>query len=473
MEKSKLLDVLRTFTAAEWSRFELFLDSPYFNRRAEVRQLFAYLKLQAGAGFPTAALDNRAVFSAVHPDRPFSPQRLNHLKNWLLQSAEVFLQLERFQQDELNGQWHLLSAYLDRDLDKHFLFQWRKSRRRLEKEDREAPSGYWHRYRLWEVMEQRVGRRNERKYSEALQLANDRLDQFYFLQKARYLSEMLDMQQFISGHYELSMLDALCRRLETNEAELPPLLKVYWQLLKLFERTDNDPSFEGFLATWRTYLPRFDAADAKRLLYHAINYCVYRVNRGERDYAEPLMQLYREGTQSGILLDKGVLSPWTFKNMVRLGLGLKQYPWVEAFVREYSDKLPEKEKRDALHYNLADLHYHQKQYDQAMDYLNRVEYTDVHYHLGAKVMLLKIYFEKGEEDAFWSLLSAFQVFLRRNRSVAKNVKRAYAQFAVLAGKVFRMRRGEAEQLRQKIEQAPTVNARSWLLRQVDRQTAVN
>jgi hypothetical protein len=106
-----------------------------------------------------------------------------------------------------------------------------------------------------------------------------------------------------------------------------------------------------------------------------------------------------------VLLERGQISPWTFKNMVKLGLGLQQYDWVENFVRNYSEKLEANKRTDAYHFNLADLFYHRKNYDEALIHLNQVEFSDIHYQLGAKVMLLKIYFETDATEAFLSLVS--------------------------------------------------------------------
>lgn len=470
MQKSKLLAVLRTFSPSEWSRLDAFLHSPYFNRRTDVCALFEYLRAQAQQGFPAAGLEKAAVWEALFPEEQADATRLNHLNNWLLQLVETFLSIERYREQEPAVRDNLLQVYLERDLYKHFHFQWRKSRRQLAEQPADDLASYRQRYLLWERREAWVARRNERKYNEALQRANDYLDQYYFARKARYLSEMLDMQQFITGHYRLSML-AEVRAALRAAGELPPLLRVYDKLLDLFDQQGSERAFNRLLEAWRAHLPAFSPADAKRLLYHAINFCVYRINQGERRYAHALQALYEEGIQTGILLENGLLSPWTFKNMVRLGLGLKQYEWVESFVLTYSDRLPEREKEDALHYNLADVYYHQQQYDPAMDHLKQVEYTDVHYHLGAKVMLLKIYFEKGEEEAFWSLLSALRVFLRRDGSVARNVKRAYSNFAIWSGRIFRMRPEDAEPFRRKLDATRAVNDRSWLLQQIERKGA--
>ena len=69
------------------------------------------------------------------------------------------------------------------------------------------------------------------------------------------------------------------------------------------------------------------------------------------------MDLYIEGIKNNILLENGQISPWTYKNVVKLGLGLKRFEWVESFVREYSQYLSAREREDAYHFNLADLFF--------------------------------------------------------------------------------------------------------------------
>ena len=51
--------------------------------------------------------------------------------------------------------------------------------------------------------------------------------------------------------------------------------------------------------------------------------------------------------------------------------------------------------------------------------LLKVEFNDVYYHLDSKSLLMKVYFELDEYDAFSSLVDAFKIYLRRNQTISE------------------------------------------------------
>lgn len=57
-----------------------------------------------------------------------------------------------------------------------------------------------------------------------------------------------------------------------------------------------------------------------------------------------------------------------------------------------------------------------------------MEFSDVHYSLGAKELLLRIYYTLGETEAFLSLVFSFRIYLKRNKLITTEVKSAYENF---------------------------------------------
>jgi len=157
------------------------------------------------------------------------------------------------------------------------------------------------------------------------------------------------------------------------------------------------------------------------------------------------------------------LSPWTFKNVIRLGLNLKRYDWTEQFIQKYYKKLAPEFQEDAMHYNLADLYYRKKNYKIAQNHLQLVEYSDVFYNLDAKEMLLKIYYENNETESLFSLIASFSIYLRRNKKISMNVRDTYLNFATLLHQIVRTTKSKIPTIINKINQTKLVANRSWLL----------
>jgi hypothetical protein len=175
-----------------------------------------------------------------------------------------------------------------------------------------------------------------------------------------------------------------------------------------------------------------------------------------------------QGIETKILFEGAFLSPWTFKNVVRLGLRLQKYDWTEHFIQQHSPQLEEKFRIDALHYNLADLYYYTNRFEAAMTQLQQVEFTDIHYNLDSKEMLAKIYYERNETEALRALLSAFQIFLKRNTIISDTVRQTYLNFIHVLQLLIKNDKKKAAKLKENIQTLPQLAARKWLLEQYEK-----
>lgn len=112
-----------------------------------------------------------------------------------------------------------------------------------------------------------------------------------------------------------------------------------------------------------------------------------------------------------------------------------------------------------------------------MRLLREVEFTDIFYNLDAKVMLLKIYYELEEDEAFLSLAASFKIFLSRTRLINENTRNLYMNLLAFTSKLYTMRmkhifrKGKAFQLKlrelkDKTENNSVANSR-WLVGKIE------
>jgi len=195
----------------------------------------------------------------------------------------------------------------------------------------------------------------------------------------------------------------------------------------------------------------------------ALNYCIRKIRKGDRQYAEEALQLYMEAIEKQLLFENGKLSQWVYKNIVDLALGLKQYDWIEDFIYRYNQYLDEPFQENALYYNLANLYWHRRDFNQAMDFLNRIQFTEIYYAFGAREMLIKIYYELNEIEPLTSQLAAFSLYLKRNKSVSKNIKANYINFCAFMHKILRLKPEHKASLLQAIRTSRQLTGRSWLI----------
>ena len=276
---------------------------------------------------------------------------------------------------------------------------------------------------------------------------------------------MSNRQKVFSTKYDLEFTNLLHHYLEQKKIQEEPLIAIYSQIFVLLTKEDAADNFENLKALIQKYNQVIPIIEKQHIYSYAINYCGRQIkfNNNSKYYVNQCLELYLEGIQQEFLFINGYLSPWNFKNVVKLGFNLKKYDWTEKFIQDYYKKLAPEFQDDALHYNLADLAYRRKNYADAQYHLLRVQYSDVFYTLGAKTMLLKIYYENNETESLFSLIASFSIYLRRNKQVSDSFRETYLNFTMLLHQIVRAKKSKILQVIDNINNTELVTNRSWLL----------
>jgi hypothetical protein len=174
--------------------------------------------------------------------------------------------------------------------------------------------------------------------------------------------------------------------------------------------------------------------------------------------------------ETGIILNKGVIVPWDYKNITSVGLRVGEYIWVEKFIKNYNGNLPKDYQKNALTYNLAILNFHKKEYDEVITLLRDMTYRDVFDALQGRWLLLKTYYELDESDALDALIDSFRIFLRRNKSISKSYQKMYMNAIKFLQRIIKIpyeSKASAEKLQIQIKDCQPIAERRWLLTKLE------
>ncbi|MCH2046909.1 MAG: hypothetical protein MK212_22535 [Saprospiraceae bacterium] len=153
-----------------------------------------------------------------------------------------------------------------------------------------------------------------------------------------------------------------------------------------------------------------------------------------------------------------------------IGLKVDEFDWVQDFILHYAPSLGNTYRDDYQNYNLAKLHYARKEYKQAMQLLLAVRLSDRSIWMGARVTLLKIYYELQEISALEALLESFRIYVQRHKKdLSDYLQRSYLNFIKYTKKLLHHNfnsRKKTEQLIKIILQEQHLPERNWLLEQL-------
>ncbi|MCB0560122.1 MAG: hypothetical protein H6573_01230 [Lewinellaceae bacterium] len=468
MENSHLVAIMRTFSAKEVRSLRKWLGSPVHNQRDDVVQLFEYL--MAGAHLTEEKfLEKERVFSKVFNGEPFDDAKLRQSMHFLLKAIEEFLIYEELRGDEVRSRMALSSVYRKRKLDKAF----QKTINSVETLQEKAPYRDEHYLRneyLLQLEKYTFQEGKKRTAEMNLQEVSDALDTTFLADKLRQSCLMIAHQAVYKASYNIGLLEEVLEHVKRPELMKHPAIAIYYNGYMAFTHEGNSDYFQALRQEIQNNLHLFSHSEIRDIFLMAINYCIRKMNVGEATFVREAFELYRSGIEEGILIENGLVSRFTFLNVIRIALRLGEFNWVESFIPDYKQYLAPKFRDTIVHYSKAKLLFEKKDYAAAMELLAHVDYDDVLLTLNARLMLIKIFYETDEYDALDSLLESMRTYIHR-KDLTSSYKSNYQNIIRYTKKLVRINPYDGSQkskLKTEIIAANPLTEKSWLLEHLEK-----
>lgn len=462
MKKSKLITYLMTFQKEEFKLFEQFVASPYFNTKQELVDFYKILQKYL-PDFPEKKVTKTAIYKTLYPNKSYNEKQLSYLMSDLSKLIEQFFTIEKSKTKATTDDAYFLDALIDRKLSKAFQQNFRKVNKDLEETKIHDAEFYLKEYLIRDTVLRYHLSQQTRKSNDHQQLIINSLDNFYFAKKLQHSCSMLNNQNIVATDFDINYLQEIQRYLNRQETPNEPCIEAYYLASKMLGNENEAEHFNKLKGVILIQTELLSPEDGRYIYHSLINYCARRFREGKRDYLEEALILYLHGLENKVLFEGGIISPWIYKNIISIGFSVRSHDWVENFIHQYNPQLPKEFQDNALHFNLANLFYKKKQYDQSLHHLNQTQFTDISYNLSSKVMLMKIYYEINEEEALLSLIASFSLFLKRNKKISKPVKQTYLNFCSILNKIMRKNRKKLILIKEEVKTEQYLNARRWLL----------
>jgi hypothetical protein len=466
---TKLFEVLKHFGVYELNRLRKFVESPYFNRNEILSSLLSEIDQIIRKG-TSDHISKEQLWAIVIRKQPYNDIRFRKHCSDLLKLTERFLMQEMFENNTLQKADNLLVAIYNRKLEPLYNSSLASATRLSEQYHFRPASYYYYEYAFERNFYNLAGLEIERTKAANIEQMADSLDKFYVAEKLRCYCIMVDRQRVASHDYRVLFIDEIIAHIEAGNLRDVVPINLYYQIYLTQEERDEPAHFEELKKLLEMHLPRLPQMEAFEILDSALNYCVNQVNSGKNNYLREYMELSLMGIQNEVLLVNGALSPWTFRNIVFAGLRLKDYSWVESFIDGYHHQIDEQYRENAVSFNLANLYFYQRKFDDLLKLLQSVEYEDPSYSRNSKIMLLLTYYELEEIESLTSLLSSFELYLRRNRAMPENRKTPYLNLIKSLRSLTRIPNTESAallKLRKRIESTESIVNKEWLLEKID------
>lgn len=445
-----------------------FAHCEVFNRRDDVARLCDYIAAHIGKPV-SRAFEAERLHEAACPGARFDNKQLRHIMSYLLDIVRQYLAFTEWHKDDAERQHYLVRALRNRGLDTLFEKEWQRADSISVKNHNRDAQFHFQRYQLHQEQLEQTARR-ERSTRLNLQPLPDELTTFYVSEMLRHACAAL-MHQAVAGQaYRIDLLKVILEAAGQEEMLSMPAVAVYYHAYRMLESPDATEPFEQLKALLAVHENRFAQEEMRGLYLMAINGCIRRMNAGRRAYVREAFDLYKAALERDFLTEKGVLSGFTYKNILRVSVALGEHHWAERFLEQHRLALHPNERDNLYQYNLAYLRFQQHDYSRAMPLLQQTELDDPLNNLDARRMLLRSYYELQEWEALESLLQSFSAYLRRQKKLGYH-RTINENLIVFTKKLLETNSADSksmEAIKAEIDATPDVAERAWLLEQLEK-----
>ena len=469
MKGSKLSEILSSIPQKEWRELKEYVSSPFFNKNRHLVDLLDVIYkalFYQKKEFPT----KKYVWGKLFSDEPFKEQRLFILMSKLDKLCSDYINYQYFKQNDLTYQMFMLRASLSRRIPKHFKQTFKNTEDNLEKQLKKNPKYHYHDYFLRQdyllrVEEDFDHHQNARKRNVIGVIQS--LDNYYLVTKLRYLCIFLNRKDLLQVE-EQTEINAFLDYLDQFDLSKLVILRMYQLTLLTLMNPEIEGNYHTLKALLNEHQNNLSKQEKEEFYLYLQNYLIKKLNAGKVMYRD-LFLLYQDMLENVLLIKGGSLNLQYFKNIVTTALRLEEFEWVQKFIVENYKKLPKADQDDAFCYNMGNMYFYQQKFHEAMINLLQVKSRNLSYYLGAKSILLKSYYELGEQEALFSLTHSFGIYIRRNKIMSDSSKRNYLNMVKFFKRLSKLPKGnlkKAERLLEKLNETSHVMEKQWLLRKI-------
>ncbi len=472
MNDSKLSTFLKSLSNKELKRFRKYLESPYFNTHDKIFQLFELFEANILSN-ETIPLVKEKVWKDLYPEKPYDYAFLRKLLHNLYELGENFLAQQIFDESPAHRSNYLLQMLHRKQMTEFFNSAITSGINQLKKEPNRPGTYYYDLYSIEKyhyILENLESARMQKESIQKLNLVDIdmNLNYFYFAEKLKYYCLLLSWSKMTHVEKNVSLIPEIITEIKNQDYLNIPAIAIYYQIYLTYLEPDTEQHFDKLKELIKKYIHLFPPEDSRDVINAAINYTIQKHNGGKLSFLYENLLLYKEGLEKGIIFSNGELSHWAYKNIVTIALRLNEFNWVEEFIETYGNRINKEYRDNAINYNKALLHFYRKEYDKAIPLLQKVQFDEVNYGLGAKSLLLATFYELDEIDALNSFYESFKLFVQRNKNITEERKKSYLQLIKFTKKLtdLSIDREQVQKLKNEIQSSQAMS-KKWLLEKVE------
>jgi len=302
MTNNLLVQTLETFDKKELNQLAVYLESPFQKVPKPIFACFTYLKDTLKKKKTPNKIDlHQYIFGKTSP---YQDHKIRLLISDLLKMVENYIGEQAQKAQPIDQQILLAKFYRKNGLEKHFHRVQKKTITQLDKLPYRNHAYYAAKNHLeWEQFEWNSSKK--RDLGVNLQELGANFDIAYFSAKLRQACFLKAQQAFYNVEYDFEWVEQILAYIEQKDWKDIPAISLYVNAYLLSAHPEAESLFSNLKKQILEYGQLFPPEEIQDIYLLAINYCIKKINNGERQYANESLNLYKKGLEIGCFFEKG------------------------------------------------------------------------------------------------------------------------------------------------------------------------
>ncbi len=421
MEKSTLIEILKTFSKEELARFSDFTVSPYHNKKSNVVKLYGSLRKFA-PDFPAEKITKEGMWKIIFPGKKYNYGIMKNLIYDLNGLALNFLELERHCGKPFECDINLLEQYKLRSLKSLFVRKLKESRNNIAKSPVDNLTFYYSYILEYTEMsyidyEYLLKSKDSDYYAEL----NKSLTIFYFsnllYHNANNIQLSFNKYAYVDKDFHLKIM---------KHYEDSSIKDAYPDILYLAYITASEPhNKEGYYKLKNLFFNSYKIY-SKGIQYdlavNLLNFCRNNAVRGNKDFLKDEFTYIKLMVEEKLYQSTsfGWIDQYLFMSSVACACRAGEFAWAEKFIEEHKHELMESKREQYTNFAYTTLNLRRGRFQDALHYLSKCRNVDDGDKLNIRVFEFNAYYELGYYDEFKALADTTNHFLRKDKIFSKD-----------------------------------------------------
>ncbi len=249
----------------------------------------------------------------------------------------------------------------------------------------------------------------------------------HFLKNILRLSVNININKFsFNTHSEINLTDKFLSSLdiekvveymETNGIEHALNLKLMYYAMICNLEIDNDDVYGTYKELLYSNITNLKKEEAHTLLHFMESICAQKINSGRYEYYKDLFETYELELKNNVYnpREDTQMTAMKFRNIYITALRIEKFEWAEEFINKYKTELNKDSRQSIVSLALAQLNFTKKDYEKALEHLNKVKTEQIFYKVDVKNISLTAFYELGHYESALSLIESFKKMLSSSK----------------------------------------------------------